>query len=371
VRRLIVCTLFALLTVQVASADVSLVERRAVRKDVRHKSKSDPHGRQPGPGIPGTANATGSMQLTDASGLEYFINTNITFSTSSSASGAMSEASYTGPVHATTSMGGTTSSTLNDAFDGYGSICVSTGLMGPCETGNASYIIYNKNGPPTTECGGRQVDFPAQNMTVGTTTVQFSRKVFVPTNDSFGRWLNIVTNTGSSVATFNMITSNNLGSDNNTKITGSSNGNNTAETTDTWVSSFQNYSGNTSSDVRLAHVLQSPSSATPVSFIHFVDGDDNPYWDYPITLNPGETKIIATFVVGQPSNAAARAKAAELAGLPDNAVQCLSTAERAEIVNFAPPAPPVPALGKTGLAALGILLAGFAVVMLRRRSATA
>ena len=77
-----------------------------------------------------------------------------------------------------------------------------------------------------------------------------------------------------------------------------------------------------------------------MTFIHFVDGDDNPYWDYTITLAPGETRIIANFVVGQPSKAAAAAKAAQLVGLPDNAVQCLTPAERAAITNFGPVAAP-------------------------------
>jgi hypothetical protein len=195
--------------------------------------------------------------------------------------------------------------------------------------------------------------------------------VFVPANDSFGRWLNIVTNTGAAPVTFNLITSNNLGSDNNTKIVTTSNGNATAEITDTWINSFQNYSGTTSSDVRLGHVLQGPSSPNPVTGINFVNGDDNPFWGYSITLQPGETRIITNFVVGQPSKAAAAAKAAELATLPPNAVQCLTTAERAAITNFAPPAPPVPTLGQTGLLTLGILLALGALLILRRRSAVA
>src|SRR5260221_10265831 len=93
-------------------------------------------------------NATGSVQLIDAAGLKYFINTNITFTTSSSDSGAASEASYVGPIAASTIAGGTTMSTLNDMFDGYGAICVSlTGATGPCATSNASYNLYNKNGP--------------------------------------------------------------------------------------------------------------------------------------------------------------------------------------------------------------------------------
>ncbi len=366
-RRLIVCALFALFTAQLASADVSLVERRAIGKDLKHQAKVAA-GRPTKSGV--KPKATGSIGLIDSSGLKYFINTNITFSTTSSASAAMSEASYTAAVNATTLNGGTTSSTLNDAFDGYNTACISlNGTIANCETGNANFVIYNKNGPATTECNGRQVVLPTQSIVVGSNTIQMSRKVFVPTNDSFGRWLNILTNTGATASTFGLVIANNLGSDNNTILVTSSNGNNTAETTDTWITSFQNYSGTTSSDVRLGHVLQGPSSANPVTGIHFVDGDDNPFWGYTVTLQPGETRIITNFVVGQPSKAAAAAKAAELASLPPNAVQCLTTAERAVITNFAPPPPPVPTLGQTGLVTLGILLALGALLILRRRSA--
>src|SRR5258707_13707031 len=68
------------------------------------------------------ATATGSISLIDAGGLKYFIDTNITFSTSSSASGAASEASYTVPIVASTVAGGTTMSTRSDMFDGYNAI---------------------------------------------------------------------------------------------------------------------------------------------------------------------------------------------------------------------------------------------------------
>jgi hypothetical protein len=367
VRRILACSLFALFAAQLVSAEVTLTERKTLHQQLAHDAKDKPARTRPN-----GDKATGSQALIDASGLKYFINTNITFSTSSSASAAMSEASYTAAVAATTLNGGTTSSTLNDAFDGYNTLCVGlNNATGTCETGNANYVIYNKNGvAPTTECGGRQVVFPVQNVAVGANTIQVSRKVFVPTNDSFGRWLNIVTNTGTTAATFNLIVATNLGSDSNTKIVTSSNGNNTAETTDTWITSFQNYSGTTSSDVRLGHVLQGPGATNPLTVLHFVDGDDNPFWTYTVTLAPGETRIITNFVVGQPSNAASAAKAAQLVGLPPNAVQCLTPAERQETTNFGPVAQPVPTLGPSGLVALGLLLAGFALLVLRRRSAT-
>jgi hypothetical protein len=111
-----------------------------------------------------------------------------------------------------------------------------------------------------------------------------------------------------------------------------------------------------------------------VSFITFpglIPRLDEPFWGYTITLLPGQTRIIANFVAGQPSKAAAAAKAAQLVGLPANATQCLTPAERGAITNFGPVAQPVPTLGRTGLISLGILLAGFALLVLRRRSVTA
>ncbi|HXD82867.1 MAG TPA: hypothetical protein VN599_00385, partial [Rudaea sp.] len=308
--------------------------------------------------------ATGSQALVDLSGLKYFINTNITFSTSSSASGAMSEASYTHAVAATTLNGGTTASTLNDSFDGYNTMCLSLdNSVTTCETGNANFAIYNKNGPATTECTGatsgvnRQVVFPTQ--TSG--SIAMSRKVFVPDNDSFARWLNYFTNTGATAQTVTMVVANNLGSDSNTIITNSSTGstaspfNNTAAT---WVATFQNYSGTTSSDPRQAAVLQGPGATAPLAGINFVNGDDNPFWGYTFTLQPGQTGIIANFVAVAPSKAAAAAKAASLVSLPANTLQCMTPAEQGQLLNFAvaPPAPPVPTPGPGNLA-LGLLIA--------------
>jgi uncharacterized repeat protein (TIGR01451 family) len=286
------------------------------------------------------AKATGSRQLIDSSGLQYFINTDITFSTSSSASGAASEASYTGPVVASTSGGGTTTSTLSDMFDGYEGLCVSLGgSTGPCQTGNAAYIMYNQNGPAafdttvpaTPECTNRQLVLPAKTMGA----LSIGRKIYVPTNDQFIRWIESVTNTSGAPVTFTLVTSNNLGSDANTRIVSSSSGDNVAQTSDTWVSTFQAFSGNTSSDPRIGHVLQGAGAPTPVSSINFADGDDNPYWAYSITLAPGQTKSIMHFATGQGTKALANAKAAALAGLSATSTQCMSNTELTQVANFA------------------------------------
>jgi uncharacterized repeat protein (TIGR01451 family) len=283
--------------------------------------------------------ATGSIGLVDAGGLKYFINTNITFSTSSSASGAASEASYTHAIAASTSAGGTVMTTLNDMFDGYNSLCVSlTNSTGPCQTGNPNFVIYNKNGPasvdstvpPLPECINRQYVLPAK--TIGGLSVQ--RKVYVPTNDRYIRWMNSFTNTTGSPITFTMVTSNNLGSDANTIVVTTSSGDATVTTADLWATSFQNFSGSISTDPRIAHVFQGSGAPTPVSNINFVNGDDNPYWTYSITLNPGQTKIIVNYAAGFGTKADAATQAANLAGFGPNAQQCMSGTELSEVANF-------------------------------------
>ena len=283
--------------------------------------------------------ATGSVQLIDAAGLRYFINTNITFSTSSSASGAASEASYTVPVAASTVAGGTTMSTLSDMFDGYNALCVSlTNSTGPCSTGNPNFTVYNKNGPASVdtsvpavaECTNRQYVLPAK--AIGGLSVR--RKVYVPTNDQYIRWMNFFTNTTIAPITFTMVTSNNLGSDNNTIVVTTSSGDATVTASDLWATSFQNFSGSTSSDPRIGHVFQGSGAPTPVSNINFVNGDDNPRWVYSITLNPGETKIIVNYATGQGTKAAAAAQAANLATFPATAQQCMSATELSEVTNF-------------------------------------
>jgi uncharacterized repeat protein (TIGR01451 family) len=280
--------------------------------------------------------ATGSQQLVDASGLKYFINTNITFSTTSSASGAMSEASYTHAVAATTSAGGMVNTTLNDAFDGYNTLCVSlNGTLAQCATGNANFTVYNKNGASSSECNGRQIVFSTQ--VIGGLNV--SRKVYVPTDDSFARWLNVVTNTSAAPLTFSVLASNNLGSDSNTRITGSSSGANPPTIADNWVATFQNFSGSTSTDPRIGHVLQGPGASTPLSGIKFADGSDKPWWAYTVTLNPGETKILMNYVTALGSKAAAATQAAALTALPYTGLECLTSAEKLQVSNFAVPTP--------------------------------
>ena len=378
------CALLAL--AQVAHADVYVLESDGLA--AKHNTQAVPgqqvagtpinaHTAKPGEklhGIPlGGVHPTsaGSQALIDASGFKYFINTNINFNTTSSASGAMSEASYTHAVAATTMNGGNTNFALNDAFDGYGSICVSlTGVLGQCTTSNPSFVFYNQTGAaPTSECNGRQLVYPVQALGGG---LSVNRKVYVPSDDSFARWLEVVTNTSAAPITFSLMTSNNLGSDNNTRITATSTGTIPPTIADKWVATFQNYSGTTSSDPRLGHVMQGAGAATPLAGITFADGSDKPWWGYSVTLIPGQTKILMHFVTAQPSKAAAAAQSAKLAALVPTSLECLTPTERSQITNFAAAIPPpaqVPSLSPSALIwlMLGVAMAG-AFYTLRRRA---
>jgi len=367
--RLFVMVLCAGLLASAALAEITITDHNAMLRQQRHAARHS--------AIPPLA--TGSHALVDAGGVQYFINDDITFSTSSSASGAMSEASYTQSVAATTSGGGTSPYKLNDAYDGYQTVCVSfTGATGTCEVKNSDFVIYNKNGPATGECVGtaskvnRQYVFGTQVMGPGNALHVF-RKVFVPDNEQFARWLNYFTNTGATPLTFNVIVANNLGSDASTLIVTSSTGSHTSPFTDTsatWVTTFQNWgfpAANQSSDPRLGHVLQSGGAPVPLSFIHFADGDDNPYWGYTLTLQPGETRIIMNFGVVQASKAAAKAKAEMLVTEPPISLQCMTPTEVAEVGNFAIQA--IPAVSHRGLAILGVLLLAAAALVLRTKTA--
>lgn len=278
-----------------------------------------------------TAQASGDAVLTDGVGATFYINTNITYVTTSSASGAASEASFTNPVAASTVDGGTTNMTLSDGFDGYGSLSTFVGPGAPVDSVDA--VRYNQLGAePTTECGGRQLVYPAQ--VNGALTV--SRKVFVPSDAGYARWNNSVTNTSGAATTATLYIFNNLGSDGRTLITGSSSGDKAGTTADTWVGTFQEFNdiapGSVSDDPRIGHVFQGTGATPTLIDTFFADDDDNPYWTYQFTLAPGQTKSVLNYATLRGTQAGANSAAAAIATqAPD---VCLTQDEANAVQNF-------------------------------------
>ncbi|MCX5771460.1 MAG: CSLREA domain-containing protein, partial [Candidatus Hydrogenedentes bacterium] len=237
------------------------------------------------------------------------------------ASGAANEASYTHTVSASTISGGLTPQPgIGDAFDSYNHALIERTIEVP----------YVNNGPASVEANGRQIAFPPQMVD----TLEFSRKVFVPEDDTFCRWLNIVTNTGSDPEKVLLIIEGNLGSDGNTLLVDTSNGNTTAETDDTWLVTMQDFAGGTSSDPRLGHILQGGNAEVGVDSVDLVNGNDSTRWEYGFVLEPGETGIIMNFVTGQPTVAAAREKAIELSQPMGVALDYMTPEEKSAVLNF-------------------------------------
>ena len=277
--------------------------------------------------------ATGSLALTDKAGMKWFINTDITFVTTSSASAAISEASYTHKVAASTLNGGTAQETLNDAYDGYNSLFVNVNGVQCTEAGQANCTSYNKTGAaPTMVCNAREAEFPEQSID----GLDVSRIDYVPTDDHFERTLNVVTNPGSAPITTTLTTGNNLGSDSNTKITGTSAGDTTPTDSDEWVTTFQNFVSPavTTTDPRLGHVLQTTGAAVGANHVFFTNGNDNPRWSYTFTVQPGKTMIVGNFAVADPTIAASEADSARLAALPPTALECMTPTQESELANM-------------------------------------
>lgn len=171
--------------------------------------------------------------------------------------------------------------------------------------------------------------------------------------------------------TLTLTTSNNLGSDSNTQIVTSSSGDALVTTADLWATTFQAFSGNTTSDPRLGHVFGGPGAPVGLNCINFTDGDDHPFWSYRVTIQPGQTINVVNFVTGQPSRADAAAKAADLISLSGNAASCMSSAELAQVVNYATTgtaSQEVPMADKRVLLAVASILLALGFVALRRQT---
>jgi len=217
-------------------------------------------------------------------------------------------------------------------------LCVSlTNAGGPCQTGNANYNRCTKvrtgsvdaTVPAGPNCTNRQYILPAQ--TIGGLSVRRKSTSRRMTGTSAGQHLHEHHRGSHHLTT---ITSNNLGSDSNTRMVSSSSGDNVATVADRWVSTFQNYSGSTSSDPRIGHVLWGPAPPRPFSIINFVDGDDNPSGATPSPRGRADQDHpeLRDRAGDEGSCQRGRRRPSRYGA---NAQQCLSATELSQVVNFA------------------------------------
>ncbi|MHB8447554.1 MAG: IPTL-CTERM sorting domain-containing protein [Rudaea sp.] len=295
--------------------------------------------------------ATGSIAV-HAGNAVWYLNTNITFSTTSSNWG-FSEAS----LH-------TAAGTRTDAYDGALSWLVSTGTPGSADgyRSPGGVVDISPNNPPTN---------PAVPTTVtGTTQVlaglNVSGQVYFPVNKAVVRSiLNLQNPTGADI-TVNVESTNNLGSDSNTVIDATSSGDNPFNyANDHWFVSSQ---GNPliPKDPVLTFALSMAGAPTQAVGVQGpTNGKDTPYWEYTITVPAGQTRSLMVF--SQLSDTIADAQTDAAAFNSNASLQAsgylagLTPTQQGQIVNWtlSSTTAPVPTLGRWTMLLLSGLVAIF------------
>jgi len=295
------------------------------------------------------------IELKDGSDTKYFINTDVDpLVDTSLASGAVTNATYTKTVTVTSTFIGFTpwwgfttvytvqfqiTEPLTPAFVGFNGLTV-TGVN---NVQLADPLIYNTGDPlASEECmqgnQNRQLVFPAQSFPAHNLTLQ--RKVMVPHNDEYVRWLNIVTNEGSAPAEFDVSLIGRLASASDTQVTHTSDGNSSLNVNDTWFTTAQQLPENERSfQPRLGFVIQGENATSPVQNLG-INGLGQMAATYHVTVPAGGSVILLTYSTVQGQTKQAKSKASNLVTLPAKGIACMSEQELAQVVNFAPITPP-------------------------------
>lgn len=203
----------------------------------------------------------------------------------------------------------------NDAFDG--------GL-------NLVGFPFLENGE--TEDNGREIAIGGASID----GVEVQRKIYVPEDQSFARFLEIVTNAGSSTVNYTVNINTDLGSDGSTVLVGTSSGDNIFNTDDNWLVTDDDIDG--SGDPTIVQVIAGEDGIVQPNSA-FLDLD-NINFTYNLSLEPGETQIVMHFAAQNGNQVEALAKASELELLELGALQGISEEEVGQIVNFSIISPP-------------------------------
>jgi hypothetical protein len=200
-----------------------------------------------------------------------------------------------------------------DAFDG-GSILF---------VGNAEFPGFSFG---TLEDAQREV-------AIGPATLgQFAitRKVFVPNDDAFVRYLEIVENLGVAAGTVNLEIFTDLGSDGATQVVGTSDGDSQLGAGDDWIVTDDGPGRDPTVAQVFADASSSPAAAER-------DGEDGVRVSFEVPVPAGGRAVVMHFASQNPDGESALARADAIRALSGSTLQGLSAAERAAIVNFQVP----------------------------------
>lgn len=159
--------------------------------------------------------------------------------------------------------------------------------------------------------------------------ISVTRKVYVPNNQAFARFLEIVTNNGATATNYTVNLNTNLGSDYGTVVVNTSSNDTNFTTNDNWIVTDDIDAGG---DPTMLHVIAGEGAARPSTV--FTQSDSLNY-TYDLTLQPGETKIVMHFASQNVDRATALTKASQLTDLGLDALAGMSEEELQQVVNFA------------------------------------
>jgi hypothetical protein len=222
----------------------------------------------------------------------------------------------------------------DDAFDSYGGMYLS--LDGQ------TFKHYNTPDQDacTLEENGRDINFPDDVTTVP--GLALGRSFYVPSAGlAFARYVDSFTNTTDSAKTFTYQWGGSLGSDDNTKIEGSSSGDLLLDASDQWVNTYEDYPNST--DPALTTVWD--GGGTPAAQASVAGRWDIAYKDhapstddigvaYTVSLAPGETKRFMHVTAMRETRTESAAAAAAIAAEPPELFTGLSNAETDTIQNW-------------------------------------
>jgi hypothetical protein len=183
---------------------------------------------------------------------------------------------------------------------------------------------YSNSGLFRFDDGGRTITMPE----VLLDGLRIHRETYIPTDDHFARFIDVLHNPGTTPITRRISGSGNLGSDGATVLTGSGSGDLLFGITDTWLGTDD---ADGSGDLSLAHVFMDGKRDTLVSASR---SGDNLYWGFDVTVGPGQTVRLMTFAIQETTREAAGLQAERLVHLPATALANLSAEELGSIINF-------------------------------------
>jgi hypothetical protein len=202
-------------------------------------------------------------------------------------------------------------------------------LIGTNDAFDGAFILNGFANQPTgrSEDGDREIVI-SDGAASG---IQITRKIYVPSDRAYARFLEIVTNNSDVPAVRTVRIDGSLGSDAETVVVATSDGDLSLETTDQWVITDDS---DGTGDPTVTHVIAGLAAPQLPSVVNLA-GDAIRY-DYVLDLGPHETKTVMHFGVQSQNRAVALTKAPNLACMnaSQNSLFGMTPAERAQVVNF-------------------------------------